>query len=74
MAAILIDGARRKRAIRHGGDQQRVDLPDMELAAAANDDQLAINDALEKEYLEGGDGSRRYLPWLKCWRGDCHYF
>ena len=49
MRRILIDRARRKRAVRHGGDQQRVDLQDIDLASPAEDDQLlAINDALDK--------------------------
>jgi RNA polymerase sigma factor (TIGR02999 family) len=49
MRRILIDKARRKRAVRHGGDQQRVDIEGMELAAPGDDDQLlAINDALDK--------------------------
>ena len=49
MRRILIERARRKRAVRHGGEQQRVDIEGMELAAPADDDQLlAINDALDK--------------------------
>ena len=49
MRRILIDKARRKRALRHGGGQQRVDLDDADLASQADDDQLlAVNDALEK--------------------------
>ena len=49
MRRILIDKARRKRAPRHGGDQQRVDLADVEVAAPGDDDQLlAVNDALDK--------------------------
>jgi RNA polymerase sigma factor (TIGR02999 family) len=49
MRRILIDRARRKRALRHGGDQQRVDLQKIELASPADDDQLlAINEALDK--------------------------
>jgi RNA polymerase sigma factor (TIGR02999 family) len=49
MCRILIDKARRKRALRHGGSQQRVDIEGMELAAPGDDDQLlAINDALDK--------------------------
>jgi RNA polymerase sigma factor (TIGR02999 family) len=49
MRRILIDRARRKRAARHGGDQQRVDLQEVDLAAAGDDDQLlAVNDALDK--------------------------
>lgn len=49
MRRILIDNARRKRALRHGGAQQRVDFEHAELAAVSDDDQLlAINDALDK--------------------------
>jgi RNA polymerase sigma factor (TIGR02999 family) len=49
MRRILIDRARRKRAIRHGGDQQRVDIQEIDLASATDDDQLlAINEALDK--------------------------
>ena len=49
MRRILIDNARRKRAVRHGGEHQRVDILEQDLAASAGDDQLlAINDALDK--------------------------
>jgi RNA polymerase sigma factor (TIGR02999 family) len=49
MRRILIDNARRKRALRHGGGQQRVDLQEKDIAAGADDEQLlAINEALEK--------------------------
>ena len=49
MRRILIDRARRKRAVRHGGDQQRVELQEVDLAAPGDDDQLlAVNDALDK--------------------------
>jgi RNA polymerase sigma factor (TIGR02999 family) len=49
MRRILIENARRKRAVRHGGDQQRVDLEHVDLASATDDDQLlAVNDALDK--------------------------
>jgi RNA polymerase sigma factor (TIGR02999 family) len=49
MRRILIDKARRKRALRHGGDQQRVDIEAVEVAAAGNDDELlAVNEALDK--------------------------
>jgi RNA polymerase sigma factor (TIGR02999 family) len=48
MRRILVDNARRKRAQRHGGGQQRVELPEIAVEPAANDDQLlAVNDALE---------------------------
>ncbi len=49
MRRILIDRARRKRAVRHGGDQQRVDLQEVDIAAPGDNDQLlAVNEALDK--------------------------
>ena len=50
MRRILIDKARRKRALRHGGDQQRVDLEGvLQVAAPGDDDQLlAVAEALDK--------------------------
>ena len=50
MRRILIDNARRKRALRHGGGQQRVDILEQDLAASVNDEEqlLAINDALDR--------------------------
>jgi RNA polymerase sigma factor (TIGR02999 family) len=49
MRRILVDNARRKRAQRHGGGQLRVEMPEIAVLSAANDDQLlAVNDALEK--------------------------
>src|SRR5512136_769726 len=45
MRRILIDRARRKRALRHGGGQARVDIEQINLAAPDADDQLlAVND------------------------------
>ena len=49
MRRILIDRARRKRAMRHGGGQQRVNVEDAEIASATADDQLlTVNEALDK--------------------------
>jgi RNA polymerase sigma factor (TIGR02999 family) len=49
MRRILIDRARRKAALRHGGGQQRVDLEKIDLASPNADDQLlAVNEALDK--------------------------
>ena len=49
MRRILVDSARRKKAQRHGGDQLRVDMPEITCGLPENDDQiLAINEALEK--------------------------
>ena len=53
MRRILIDRARRKKTQRHGGDYQRVNFEDFDLAAPSADDQLlAINEALDKLALE----------------------
>ncbi len=53
MRRILIDRARRKNAIRHGGDHQRVELQDSDLLAAATDDRLiAVSEALDKLAIE----------------------
>ena len=50
MRRILIDRARQRHAVRHGGGQQRVNIDEVDLASdAAHDDQLiAIHEALEK--------------------------
>ena len=53
MRRILIDRARRKQTMRHGGAYQRVDVEEFNLVAPLVDDQLlAINEALEKFALE----------------------
>jgi len=53
MRRILIDRARRKQTQRHGGEYQRVDFGGFDLAAPAADDQLlAVNEALDKFALE----------------------
>ena len=53
MRRILIDRARRKRALRHGGGQQRLDIQEFEIAANSDDDQLlAVNEALDQLALE----------------------
>jgi len=49
MRRILIDNARRKRALRHGGGRQRVEMEGLEIAAPCDDDELlAVNEALDK--------------------------
>ena len=49
MRRILIENARRKRALRHGGGQARLDIQNIEIAAAGKDEELlAVSDALER--------------------------
>jgi RNA polymerase sigma factor (TIGR02999 family) len=49
MRRILIDRARRKRALRHGGGHVRVEIQQVDLASTDPDDQLlAVNEALDK--------------------------
>jgi RNA polymerase sigma factor (TIGR02999 family) len=49
MRRILIDRARRKCAVRHGGGQVRVDIQQLDLASPGPDDQLlAVNEALDR--------------------------
>ena len=48
MRRILIDNARRKRAQRHGGGHVRVDIQDLEIVGAKDDDLLAVHEALDK--------------------------
>jgi RNA polymerase sigma factor (TIGR02999 family) len=49
MRRILVENARRKLALRHGGGQERVDLAGLELAANPSDDQvLDVSEALDE--------------------------
>jgi RNA polymerase sigma factor (TIGR02999 family) len=49
MRHILIDHARRKQAVRHGGNQPRVDADEVEIAAPTADGELlAVNEALDR--------------------------
>ena len=49
MRRILIDRARSKRAVRHGGALERVDVEDVEIAAPAEESELLdVNDALDE--------------------------
>jgi RNA polymerase sigma factor (TIGR02999 family) len=49
MRRILIERARRRQALRHGGGQQRVELEQVELPFPGDDDQLlALNAVLEQ--------------------------
>ena len=49
MRRILVDQGRRKRALRHGGGQEGVDIEELDLAAPEADTQLlAVHEALDK--------------------------
>jgi RNA polymerase sigma factor (TIGR02999 family) len=49
MRRILIDRARSKRARRHGGGLQRLDVDEVEIAAPMQEDELlAVNEALDR--------------------------
>jgi RNA polymerase sigma factor (TIGR02999 family) len=68
MRRILIDRARSKRALRHGGGQQRVNIDQIDVASPDADDQLlAMNDALEK--LAAQDPTAAQLVKLRYFAG-----
>jgi RNA polymerase sigma factor (TIGR02999 family) len=49
MRRILVESARRKKRLKHGGDLERVDLDAIELPQAmANDELLALDEALDR--------------------------
>ena len=51
MRRILIDTARRKKSLKHGGDRQRIDFENLVLSSdndEFSDDLIALNEALEK--------------------------
>jgi RNA polymerase sigma factor (TIGR02999 family) len=48
MRRILVDPARRKQAVRHGGGRRRVDLQDYQQITQSPDDVLALDDALTR--------------------------
>ena len=68
MRRILIDHARRRRAVRHGGGLERVPIEDLSIAAPGDDDELlAIHEALEK--LARHDAQKAELVKLKYFAG-----
>ena len=69
MRRILIDRARRRRALRHGGGQERLNVDDLEPAAeSVNDDQLlAVHEALDK--LAAQDPPKAELVKLRYFAG-----
>jgi RNA polymerase sigma factor (TIGR02999 family) len=68
MRRILVENARRKRALRRGGGQRKLDFEQIEPAAPRlSDDVLALNDALER--LEQKDRVKADLVKLRYFAG-----
>jgi len=68
MRRILVDNARRKQRRKHGGDRQRVDLEDADLAIEGpSDDVVALDEALAK--LAEEDRMKADLVKLRCFAG-----
>ena len=68
MRWILIDAARRKKALRHGGGIERVDLEGLDLAASMDNDQvLALHEALDR--LTEQDAAKAELVKLRFFAG-----
>ena len=59
MRRILIESARRKSRLKHGGGQERLNIADLELADTTPDEKvLLINDALEQLETEHPERAR----------------
>jgi RNA polymerase sigma factor (TIGR02999 family) len=68
MRRILIENARRKSRLKRGGDQLRVDIDDVDLAATTPDDKiLLIDEALER--LKTADPDKAKIVVLKFFGG-----
>ena len=68
MRRILIDRARRKARIKHGGGKERLNLEDLDLAAALPDDKILLMDeALER--LKAEDPETAQVVVLKFFGG-----
>jgi RNA polymerase sigma factor (TIGR02999 family) len=68
MRRILIDNARRKAALKHGGGQERVPIEDLEIAATTLDEHiLMIDEALQR--LETEDPQKARIVSLKFFGG-----
>jgi len=68
MRRILLDRARRRKALRRGGDAQRVSMEFVELATVADDDQLLALDAALSRFAEH-DPSKAELVRLRFYVG-----
>ena len=68
MRRILIDNARRKNCLRHGGAVERVNLDGLDLAASMDDEQLlALNEALD--HLAEHDAGKAQVVKLRFFAG-----
>ena len=68
MRRILIDNARRKNYVRHGGGAKRVNLDGLDLAASVDDEQLlALNEALD--HLAAHDATKAQVVKLRFFAG-----
>jgi len=68
MRRILVDKARRRRAARHGGGMERVDIGEVEIAAPGSDDELlAIHEVLDE--LAATDSAKAELVKLRYFAG-----
>ena len=68
MRRILVENARRKRRLKHGGGQQRVDVAEVDLAIdPPSDDLLALDEALVK--LADQDKTKADLVKLRYFAG-----
>ncbi len=59
MRRILVENARRKRRLKHGGGQQRIDLTTLDVAITSNDEHLlAVDEALDKLAAQDPSGAQ----------------
>jgi RNA polymerase sigma factor (TIGR02999 family) len=71
MRRILVDRARRKRALRHGGSQVRMEMDEIALEAPADDEKLLqVHDALEM--LAAEDPQKAEIVKLRFFGGLSH--
>lgn len=67
MRRILVEQARRKARIRHGGEHKRVDLNDVDLGIEAPEDVIGIDEALAR--LEAADPRKGQIVNLRYFAG-----
>lgn len=68
MRRILIDRARKRNALRHGGGQERVNADELEIAVPADDEELlAVHEALDR--FAASEGPKAELVKLRYFMG-----